>query len=131
MERCLETLGDDLETLRKMEALAGEALARVSLIAREACRSAPDGEWIQRTWIDVPAIDLEIETLGRSHPPLMPPETLFGFGKEALEGKVLAPMVKSVLGIYGERKAHFSALAEVIGRLVETRVNARRDSCHT
>jgi len=131
LERCLETLGADLETLRKMEVLAGEALARVSLIAREACKPAPDGEWIQRTWKDVPAIDLEIETLGRSHPPLMPPETLFGFGKEALEGKDLAPMVESALGLYRDRKAHFSILAEVIGRLVEKHVNARRDSCHT
>ena len=87
--------------------LAGEALARVSLIAREACKPVPDGEWIRRTWNDVPAIDLEIETLGRSHPPLMPPETLFGFGKEALEGRELAPMVESALGLYGDRKAHF------------------------
>lgn len=133
LERCLETLDDDLETLRKMEALAGEALTRVSLIAREACKSTPDGEWIQRTWKDVPAIDLEIETLGRSHPPLMPPGTLFGFGKEALEGKELAPMVESALGLYGDRKAHFSMLAGVIGRLVEKekQVKARRDSCHT
>jgi len=131
LERRLETLGDDLEALRKMEALAGEALARVSLIAREACKSAPDGEWIRRTWEGVPAIDLEIETLGRSHPPLMPPETLFVFGKEALEGKVLAPMVKSALGLYGDRKTHFSMLARVIGRFVEMQVKARRDSCNT
>ena len=131
LELCLETLGDDLETLRKMELLAGEAFTRVSLIAREACKPVPDGEWIQRTWKDVPGIDLEIETLGRSHPPLMPPETLFGFGKEALEGKELAPMVGSALGLYGDRKAHYSILAGVIGRLDEKQMKARRGSCHT
>jgi hypothetical protein len=49
---------------------------------------------------DVPVIEREIETLGRTHPALMPPVVLFGFGKEALEGKELAPMAETAAGLY-------------------------------
>ena len=131
LEGILRELGDDLATLRRMEALAGEALTRVSLIAREAGKSSPDAEWIRRTWKDVPVIDREIETLGRTHPPLMPPVVLFGFGKEALEGKELAPMAETALGLYADLKEHFSMLAETLERLTEKQVKAQHGSCNT
>jgi ADP-heptose:LPS heptosyltransferase len=124
LDLCLATLGGDLDAVQKMEVLAGEALARVSLIAREAGKPSPDAEWIRRMWKDIPEIDGEIETLGRTHPPLMPPVTLFGYGKEALEGRDLAALAESTLGLYGDLKAHFSMLAGVIGRLVEKQVKA-------
>jgi len=131
LERCLQELGDDLDSLRRMETLAGEALARVSMIEREARKASPEAEWIRRTWKDVPPIDREIDILGRTHPQLMPPVTLFAFGKEALEGKELAPMAEAAVGLYRERKTHFSMLAGAIGRLVEKQVKARCGSCHT
>ncbi|MBI5575346.1 MAG: glycosyltransferase family 9 protein [Deltaproteobacteria bacterium] len=124
-------LRDDLEIARNMEALAGEALTRVSLIAREAVRPAPDAEWIRRTWEDVPAVDREIETLGRTHPHLMPPVTLFRFGKEALEGKELAVLAESALRLYSDLKNHYAMIAEAIGGLVEKRVIAPIASCNT
>jgi ADP-heptose:LPS heptosyltransferase len=131
LEALLREIGDDLETVRRMEALAGEALTRVSLIGREAAKPSPDAEWIRRTWKDVPVIDREIETLGRTRPPLMPPVTLFGFGKEALEGKDLAPMAETALGLYADLKSHLSMLAGTIGRLVEKKVKAAQSSCNT
>ena len=131
LERILGEIGDDLATLRRMEALAGEAVTRVSLIAREAAKPSPDAEWIRRTWKDVPVIDREIETLGRTHPPLMPPVVLFGFGKEALEGKELAPMAETALGLYNDLKSHLSMLAETIECLMEKQVKAQHGSCNT
>jgi ADP-heptose:LPS heptosyltransferase len=131
LEALLGGLADDLDILRRMEALAGEARTRVSLIGREAAKPSPDADWIRRTWKDVPVIDLEIGTLARTHPPLMPPVNLFGFGKEALEGKELAPMAEAALGLYSDLKNHFSMLAGVIGRLVEKQVKARTGSCNT
>ena len=131
LERILRGIGGDLETVRGMEALAGEAYTRVSLIARESAKPSPDVEWIRRTWKDVPVIDREIETLGRTHPPLMPPVVLFGFGKEALEGKELAPMAETALGLYADLKNHFSLLGETIGRLVEKQVKGPDGSCNT
>ena len=79
----------------------------------------------------MPVIDSEIETLGRTHPPLMPPVVLFGFGKEALEGKELAPMAETALGLYADLKSHFSMLAETIERLTEKQVKAQHGSCNT
>jgi ADP-heptose:LPS heptosyltransferase len=131
LEGLLREFDGDLVALRRMETLAGEALARVSLIGREAAKASPDADWIRRTWKDVPGIDREIETLGRTHPPLMPPVVLFGFGKEALEGKELAPMADRALGLYADLKNHFSMLGDVIGRLVEKQVNVRQGSCNT
>ncbi|MBE0569821.1 MAG: glycosyltransferase family 9 protein [Deltaproteobacteria bacterium] len=131
LEALLREIGDDLTVLRRMEALAGEALTRVSLICSEANRPSPDAEWIRRTWKDVPVIDREIETLGRTHPQLMPPVVLFGFGKEALEGKELAPMAETAVGLYADLKKHFSMLADTIERLVEKQVKAPRGSCNT
>jgi ADP-heptose:LPS heptosyltransferase len=131
LEGILREVGDDLATLRRMESLAGEAFTRVSLIAREAGKPSPDAEWIRRTWEVVPVIDREIETLGRTHPPLMPPVVLFGFGKEALEGKDLAPMAETALGLYADLKDHFSMLAETIERLMEKQMKAQHGSCNT
>lgn len=131
LARILRGLGDDLTTLRRMEALAGEAFTRVSLIAREAAKPSPDVEWIRRTWKDVPVVDREIETLGRTHPALMPPVVLFGFGLEALEGKDLAPMAETAVGLYADLGKHLSMLAETIGLLVEKQVKAGDGSCNT
>jgi len=131
LEGILREIGEDLATLRRMETLAGEALTRVSLIACEAAKPSADAEWIRRTWKDVPAIDREIETLGRTHPPLMPPVVLFGFGKESLEGEDLAPMAETALGLYTDLKNHFSMLAETIGRLMEKQVKGQHGSCNT
>jgi ADP-heptose:LPS heptosyltransferase len=131
LERCVGNLGEDLETLRRMEAAAGEAENRVSLIAREARKASPDTEWIRGIWKEVPGLDREIETLGRTHPPLMPPVTLFRFGKEALEGEELAPMAESALGLYSALRSHLSMLEGMIGALVEKGVKAQRSSCHT
>jgi hypothetical protein len=114
-----------------METLAADALARVSLIAREAVRPAPDAEWIRRTWEGVPAIDREIETLGCTHPHLKPPVTLFRFGKEALEGKELAALAESALGLYSDLGRHFAMLADAIGLLAEKQVPVPIASCNT
>jgi ADP-heptose:LPS heptosyltransferase len=118
LERVLPAIRDDLTVLRRMEALAGEALTRMSLIGSEAGKPSPDAEWIRRTWEDVPVIDREIEVLGRTHPPLMPPVVLFGFGKEALEGKELAPMAETAVGLYADLKGHLSMLAEIMQYLI-------------
>lgn len=131
LARIVRGLGDDLTTLRRMEALAGEGLTRLSMIGSEAAKPSPDAEWIRRTWKDVPAIEREIETLGRTHPALMPPVVLFGFGKEALEGAELAPMAETAAGLYADLKKHLSMLAETIGLLVEKQVKADDGSCNT
>ncbi len=125
-----ETAGD-LEVLRRMEALAGEGLTRLSMIGSEAAKPSPDADWIRRIWKDVPAIEREIETMGRTHPALMPPVVLFGFGKEALEGKDLAPMADTAAGLFADLKKHLSMLAETIGLLVEKQVKGPPGSCNT
>jgi hypothetical protein len=127
----LRGIGEELSTLRRMEALAGEAFTRMSLIGNEAAKPSPDAEWIRHTWKDVPVIDREIETLGRTHPALMPPVVLFGFGREALEGKDLAPMAQVALGLYADLKSHFSMLAATVELLLEKQVKAACGSCHT
>ncbi|MEW6720412.1 MAG: glycosyltransferase family 9 protein [Thermodesulfobacteriota bacterium] len=131
LEALLPELDGDLEALQRMEALAGEALTRVALIGREAAKASPDAEWIRRTWKDVPVIDREIAKLGRIRPQLMPPVTLFGYGKEALEGEELAPMAEAALGLYGDLRRHFSMLAAAIARLAEKKVKGARAECYS
>ena len=128
LSAALRVVGEDFSTLRRMEALAGDAFARVSLIRNEAAKLSPDAGWIQRIWKDVTIIDREIETLGRTHPALMPPVTLLRHGRESLEGKELAPMVETAVGLYANLKNHFSMLAETIGLLLEMQVKTPRDS---
>jgi len=124
----LRVIGDDYSTLRKMEALAGDALTRVSLIKDEASKLSPDAGWIQRIWEDVPVIDREIKKLGHTRSALMPPVVLFQFGREALAGKELAPMTEAAFVLYSDLKHHFSMLAETVGLLLEKHMKTARDS---
>jgi len=120
----LRRLREDLSTLRKMEALAGDGLKKISLVSKEAKKSSPNVKLIQRTWKDAPAIDREIEKLGRVHPALMAPFLLFRLGKESLEGKELGLMAKTAVGLYSDLKEHFSMLEKTLGLLLEKHVNA-------
>ena len=124
----LRVAGEDLSTLRKMEALAEEASTRISLIKNEIDKPSPDVGLIQRVWKDAPVIDREIDTLGRTHPALMPPVMMFRYDKEALEGKELAPMVEAAVGFYADLKKHFSMLTATIELLLEKHVKTARDS---
>ena len=124
----LRVVGEDFPALRRMEALAEDALTRVSLIRSEAAKPSPDAGWIQRIWKDVPVIDREIEILGRTHPALMPPVVLFRYDKEALEGKELEPMAEAAVGFYTDLKSHFSMLAAAIELLLEKQVKTAQDS---
>ena len=110
----LRVIGEDLLILRRMETLAEDALARISLIRNEAAKPSPDAMWIQRIWKDVPVIDREIETLGRTHPVFMSPIIMFKYGRESLEGKELAPMAEAAAGFYADLKNHFFMLAATI-----------------
>ena len=120
----LRGIGEDFSTLRKMEALAGDALKKITLVRKEAKKSSPNVKLIKGAWKDAPAIDREIEKLGRVHPALMAPFLLFRLGKESLEGKDLAPMAETAVGLYADLKEHFSMLAKTIGLLIEKHVNA-------
>jgi hypothetical protein len=109
-----KVVGEDFKVLRKMEALSSDLFKKISLIRKEAEKTSPNVKLIQRNWKDLKDIDLEIETLGNTHPALVAPIVLLKVGKEALEGKDLAPMVEIAVELYADLKKHFYILAETI-----------------
>lgn len=105
---------DEVSALIRLNSLADMGLSRVKLIAKEAGMPEPDAGWIKATWKDVPAIDQEIETIGHTHPPLLPISAFFRYGKEGLEGRDLKIQSEETCILYNELKRHASIMLRIL-----------------
>ena len=97
---------EDFNALIRLNTLADMGLSRVKMIAKEVKRDNPDAGWIKEIWKDIPTIDKEIETVGYTHPPLLPLTTFFKYGKEGLEGRDIAALSEETCVLYSELKEH-------------------------
>lgn len=110
---------DELKNLIRLQVIANIALSKVSFIVEEAKKPSPEYRWIKETWEGVPAMDREIENIGRSCPPLKPLSIIFQYGKEGLEGKDLALLAESTCSLYRELLDHVSMIIQILTRLAD------------
>jgi len=111
---------EELDVLRRLEGLAGNAYSIISIIDREARKASPDVELIKQIWTGIPHVDREIETIGYTCPALKPLTTVFKYEKEELEEDDIVVLAGKACRIYNELGLHASMLARFLESLMSS-----------